>query len=202
MMHEVGTDFQRPTSDVLRSRRRLVEMVGKVRGLRAVGWVVELRAKLFRIVHLTPRGVGAKAWRLLRAESAGYSGATLVTMDRDVVSPREQWDGRCERWKGLSDVFDRIGDQHHCVRGRQRREDQRCGARGNNPGSRACAYANDASPVACGPQSHRTFLASVGPRSELCPARSLPNPITDAGMCSRRRLRARAGRGKAREKTR
>ena len=39
-------------------------------------------------VHLTQRGAGAEAWRLLRAEYAGSSGARLGNMVREVVCPR------------------------------------------------------------------------------------------------------------------
>ena len=47
--------------------------------------------KAFSIVHLTPRGAGAEAWRLFRAEYAGSSGARLGNMVREVVRPGDQW---------------------------------------------------------------------------------------------------------------
>ena len=53
--------------------------------------LTKTEGKAFSIVHLTPRGAGAEAWRLLRAEYAGSSGARLGNMVREVVCTRDQW---------------------------------------------------------------------------------------------------------------
>ena len=61
--------------------------------------LTKTEGKAFSIVHLTPRGARAEAWRLLRAEYANSSGAKLGNMVREVVCPRDQSiDGRCECW--------------------------------------------------------------------------------------------------------
>ena len=53
--------------------------------------LTKTEGKAFSIVHLTPRGAGAEAWRLLRVEYAGTTGARLGNMVREVVCPRDQW---------------------------------------------------------------------------------------------------------------
>ena len=53
--------------------------------------LTKTEGKVFSIVHLTPRGAGDEAWRLLRAEHAGSSGVRLGNMVREVVCPRDQW---------------------------------------------------------------------------------------------------------------
>ena len=53
--------------------------------------MTKTEGKAFSIVHLTARGAGAEAWRLLRSEHAGSSGARLGNMVREVVCPRDQW---------------------------------------------------------------------------------------------------------------
>ena len=47
--------------------------------------------KAFSIVHLTPRGTGAEAWRLPHTDDVGSSAARLGNMVRDVVCPRGHW---------------------------------------------------------------------------------------------------------------
>ena len=53
-------------------------------------WLTKTEGKAFSIVHLTARGAGAEAWRLLHAEYAVSSGARLGNMVREVVCPRDQ----------------------------------------------------------------------------------------------------------------
>ena len=53
--------------------------------------LTKTEGKAFSIVHLTPRGAGAGAWRLPHAEYARSSGARLGKMARDVVCPKERW---------------------------------------------------------------------------------------------------------------
>ena len=55
--------------------------------------MTKTEGKACSIVHLTQRGAGAEAWRLLRAEYAGSSGVRLGNMVREVVCPRDQWMG-------------------------------------------------------------------------------------------------------------
>ena len=51
--------------------------------------LTKTEGKAFSIVHLTARGAGAEAWRLLRAEYSGSSGARLGNMVREMVCPRD-----------------------------------------------------------------------------------------------------------------
>ena len=53
--------------------------------------LTKTEGKAFSIVLLTARRAGAEAWRLLRAEYAGSSGARLGNMVREVVCRRDQW---------------------------------------------------------------------------------------------------------------
>ena len=52
--------------------------------------LTKTEGKAFSIVHLTPRGAGAEAWRLLHVEYAGSTGARLVNMVRELVCPKDQ----------------------------------------------------------------------------------------------------------------
>ena len=53
--------------------------------------LTKTEGKAFSIVHLTKRGAGAEAWRLLHAVYAGSSGARLGNVVRDAACPRERW---------------------------------------------------------------------------------------------------------------
>ena len=86
----------------------------------------------FSIVHLTPRGAGAEG-RLLHTEYTGSSIARLGIWYA-MWYGRENTGCRCERWQGLPDVTDRVGNQ-----------DQRTRAGGDDHGSRTRCSEVDAS---------------------------------------------------------
>ena len=83
----------------VRSSRRVRGLDRGARGGRSAnsadhdGWEIIHAVLLTKtsIGHLTARGAGAEARRVLHTEFAGSSGARLGNMVRDVVCPREHW---------------------------------------------------------------------------------------------------------------
>ena len=123
MQHEVGADFGAYAKlagwtavlEVAEAQTAPISMVGASPDAVRLGKIIfavlltKTEGKAFSIVHLTPRGTGAEARRLLHTEYAGSSGGRLGKMVRDVVCPREHWLARCECWQRLPDVTDRVG---------------------------------------------------------------------------------------------
>ena len=60
--------------------------------------LTKTEGKAFSIVHLTPMGAGAEAWRLLRAEYAGVIWCQVGKHGTRIGMPEGSTDGRCECW--------------------------------------------------------------------------------------------------------
>ena len=71
--------------EVAEAQTAPISMVGASREAIRLGEIIyavlmtKTKGKAFSIVHLTPRGAGAEAWRLLRVEYGWSSGARLGT---------------------------------------------------------------------------------------------------------------------------
>ena len=80
----------------LRCRQRRSRWLGHLHEAIRLGKIIyavlltKTEGKAFSIVHLTARRARAEAWRLLRADYVGSSGARLGNMVREVVCPRDQ----------------------------------------------------------------------------------------------------------------
>ena len=134
--------------------------------------MTKTEGRAFRIVHLTARGAGAEAWRLLRAEYAGSSGAHLGNMVREVVCPRDR---RLVDVSAGKDFLTSLIEREIKVAAYEVASGDRISeaVSGDDHGSRAGCSKIDASIISSGTATQCRCVEAVDRRVKLCHAWTL-----------------------------